>query len=56
MSFSSTLEKIAADRERYSCQVETLGDCRIGSPLVRHWFVKEEKRTRWLSRLGSNQD
>ena len=44
MSLTTTLDKIAADRERYSCQVETLGECKIDSPLVQHQFVTEGER------------
>ena len=44
MSLATTLEKIAADKERYSCRVETLGECKIDSPLVQHQFVREGER------------
>ena len=44
MSLSSTLDKIAANKEKYSCQVETLGGCKIPSPVVGHEFVEEGER------------
>ena len=44
MSLNSTLEKIVADREKYSCQVETLGECKIKSPLVQQAFIREGER------------
>ena len=44
MSLSTTLEKIAANKEKYSCQVETLGECKIPSPVVGHEFVEEGER------------
>ena len=44
MSQSSTLDKIAANKEKYSCRVETLGECKIDSPLVQHEFVTEGER------------
>ena len=39
-----TLEKIASDRERYSCIVKTLGECKIDSPVRHHEFVREGER------------
>lgn len=44
MSLSSTLDKIAANKEKYSCQIETLGECKIPSPVVGHEFVEEGER------------
>ena len=44
MSLSTTLDKIAANREKYSCQVETLGECKVLSPVVGHEFVEEGER------------
>ena len=44
MSLSSTLDKIAANKEKYSCQVETLGECKIPSPVIGHEFVEEGER------------
>ena len=41
---SSTLDKIAADPERYSCQIETLGACKIPSPVSHHEFIREGER------------
>ena len=33
------LEKIASDRVTYSCEVKTLGEAKIPSPIIRHDFV-----------------
>jgi len=44
MSLNTTLEKIAADPDRYSCQIETLGPCKIPSPIRHHDFVGEDDR------------
>ena len=44
MSLESTFEKIASDRTRYSCQVETLGDCKIASPVRSQEFIREGER------------
>ena len=41
---SSTLDKIAADRIKYSCNVETLGECKIASPVSHHEFIQEGER------------
>ena len=41
---SATLDKIAADKARYSCRVETLGECKIASPVSHHEFVQEGER------------
>ena len=41
---SSALEKIAAHRDEYSCQVERLGECRITSPVRHHEFIHEGGR------------
>ena len=58
----SVLEKIVADRERYSCEVKTLGEAKIASPIRHHDFVKEGQRVlltgdmdlldAWERRLG----
>ena len=44
MSLNTTLDKIAANREKYSCTVETLGECKIKSPLVQQAFIREGER------------
>ena len=44
MSLRDTLDKIAANKEKYSCQVETLGECKVDSPLVQNEFVTEGER------------
>ena len=44
MSLESTFEKIASDRTRYSCQVETLGECKIDSPVRSQEFIHEGER------------
>ena len=41
---SSALDKIAAHRDEYSCQVERLGECRITSPVRHHEFIREGER------------
>lgn len=54
--------RIAADPVKYSCEVKTLGKCKIPSPILRHDFVKEGQRVlltgdmeildAWEERLG----
>jgi len=44
MSLVSTLEKVAKDPETYSCQIETLGPCKIPSPVRHHDFIGEDDR------------
>lgn len=44
MGLSSTLDKIATNKEKYSFQVEALGECKIPSPAVGHEFVEEGER------------
>jgi 6-phosphofructokinase 1 len=44
MTAESVLEKIAADREKYSFRVKTLGACRIVSPIRQHDFIRENQR------------
>ena len=44
MSLATTLDKIAANREKYSCGVETLGACKIPSPLKNLEFICEGER------------
>ena len=44
MSLATTFEKIAADRARYSCQVQTLGDCKIPSPVHSQEFIRDGER------------
>ena len=41
---SSTLEKIAAAPGEYSCQVDSLGECTITSPVRHHEFVRDGER------------
>ena len=41
---SAILDKIVSDRERYSCQVKTLGECRIPSPVHLGQFVQDGER------------
>ena len=40
----NVLEKIMSDRERYSCEVKTLGECRIASPARSQGFVRDGER------------
>ena len=59
---SSTLDKIAADPKTYNCKVETLGKCKIPSPVRFHEFIRDGERvfltesedvlSEWESRLG----
>ena len=44
MSLATTFEKIASDRARYSCQVSTLGDCKIPSPVHSQEFIGDGER------------
>ena len=44
MSLESTFEKIAADRERYSCQVTRLGECKIPTPVRSQEFIRDGER------------
>ena len=41
---SSTLDKIAADPSAYSFDIDTLGECKIPSPVRHHAFVREGER------------
>ena len=44
MSLATTLDKIAANKEKYSCQVQTLGECKIPSPVRNQEFIREGER------------
>ena len=44
MSLATTLDKIAANPAKYSCQVETLGECKIASPVRNQKFIGEGER------------
>lgn len=56
------LEKIAGNREKYNCNVTSLGEAKIKSPVKRHDFLKANERvlmssdcdvlTAWHERLG----
>ncbi len=41
---STTLDKIAANQQEYSCKVETLGECKIDSPVRHHEFIRDGER------------
>ena len=41
---NATLDKIANNREEYSCNVDTLGECKIPSPVRHHEFIAEGDR------------
>ena len=43
-TMSTTLDKIAANQDVYSCRVETLGECKIDSPIRHHEFIEEGER------------
>ena len=59
---NTTLDKIASNREEYSCNVDTLGECKIDSPVRHHDFIREGDRVYlteniaeleyWETRLG----
>ena len=40
----NVLEKILSDREKFSCHIKTLGECRIDSPKADGQFVPDEER------------
>lgn len=40
----SALDKIASNQDRYSCKVDTLGECKIVSPVHHHEFIREGER------------
>lgn len=40
----SVMDKIVANRDQYSCKVDTLGECKITSPVHHHEFIKEGER------------
>ena len=44
MSLATTLDKIAANPDKYSCRVETLGECKIASPVRNQEFIGEGER------------
>ena len=44
MSLATTLDKIAADPDTYSCRVPTLGECKIPSPVSSQDFVGDDER------------
>ena len=44
MSELSTLDKIASNQDKYSCRVETLGECKIVSPVHHHEFINDGER------------
>lgn len=39
-----TLDRIADNPDKYSCMVETLGECKIDSPVRHHEFVRDGER------------
>ena len=41
---ATVLEKIMSDRERYSCEVKTLGPCTIASPMSNDRYVPDGER------------
>jgi len=40
----SALDKIVAHQDQYSCKVETLGECKITSPVRHHEFITDGER------------
>ncbi len=59
---SAILDKIAADREKYNCNVQTVGEAKIVSPVMHHDFIEDGQRvlltgnteqlTEWENKLG----
>ena len=59
---NALLDKIVADRAKYSCDVKTLGTANIVSPIRHHDFVRDGQRVlltgdmemleEWEKRLG----
>lgn len=43
-AMSTTLDKIAANPGEYSCKTETLGECKIDSPVRHHEFIRDGER------------
>ena len=41
---ATTLDKIAADPDGYSCEIDTLGECKIASPVSHHEFIRDGDR------------
>ena len=41
---TNVLEKIISSPEKYSFEIERLGDCKIDSPVRKHEFVKDDER------------
>ena len=41
---SSVLDKIVSDRARYSCDVKTLGECKLPSPVRHRKYVADGER------------
>ncbi|MCQ2389260.1 MAG: ATP-dependent 6-phosphofructokinase [Kiritimatiellae bacterium] len=44
MKVSATLEKIIASKDEYPLDVDTLGECKIDSPVRHHEFVRDGER------------
>ena len=44
MSLASTLDKIAANPDKYSCRVEQLGECKVVSPVRTQEFISDGER------------
>ena len=40
----SVMDKIVANRDQYSCRVDTLGECKIKSPVHHHEFIRDGER------------
>ena len=40
----SLYDKILSDRVKFTCQIETLGECKIASPVRHHEFLKADER------------
>jgi len=55
MSLATTLEKIAAHKDKYSCLIERLGECKIASPLRHNDFIGDGDDSRVLVSANAQQ-
>ena len=46
------LDKIASDRKKYNCNVRTLGECKIVSPVRHHDFIRDGQRVLLTGDMG----
>ena len=48
----TVLDKIASDRAKYNCNVKTLGECKIASPVRHHDFIRDGQRVLLTGDMG----